>query len=190
MAGDWCRSPDFCYWKKPLFELDGKTLGIFGYGHIGHRVEQIAKAYGMHVIVYTRTHRPEIEHEVTLETLFKESDFLTLHAPLTQDTNEIINSKTLALMKKNAYVINTARGGLVNEHDVRAALDAHTISGYAADVLVNEPMSSDSPLLGAPNCLLTPHIAWAAIETRQRLLDIVVRNLELYISGSPQNVVS
>ena len=190
MNGDWCRSPDFCYWKVPLFELDGKTLGIFGYGHIGHRVEQIAKAYGMNVIVYTRTPRPEIEHPVSLETLFKESDFVTLHAPLTPDTKEVVNSKSLSLMKKTAYLINTARGGLVNEHDVRKALDAGTIAGYAADVLLTEPMAADCPLLGAPNCLITPHVAWAATETRQRLLDIVVKNIASFVAGTPQNVVS
>lgn len=190
MKGDWCTAPDFCYWKVPLFELDGKTLGIFGYGHIGHRVEQIAKAYGMKVLVHTRTPRPEIENPVSVETLFKQSDFITLHAPLTSDTKEVVNKNTLSLMKKSAYLINTARGGLINEHDVRTALDSGTIAGYAADVLLSEPMAKDCPLLGAPNCLITPHVAWAATETRQRLLDIVVQNLASFVAGTPQNVVS
>lgn len=190
MSGDWCRAPDFCYWKTPLFELDGKTLGIYGYGHIGTKVAQIAKAYGMNVIVHTRTPRNEIEHPVDEATLFSTADFITLHAPLTPQTKEVVNRSTLKLMKHSAILINTARGGLINEHDVREALDARQIAGYASDVLLSEPMSPKCPLLGAPNCLLTPHIAWASIETRQRLLDVVVENLRAYLSGKPQNVVS
>lgn len=189
-SGDWIKCPDFCYWKVPLFELAGKTLGIFGYGHIGRKVAQIAKAYSMNVIVHTRTPNSEIENPVSLEELFKKSDFLTLHAPLTEQTKEIINSKTLSLMKKSSYLINTARGGLVNENDVKAALVNKTIAGYAADVLTNEPMKSDCPLYKAPNCLITPHISWAAVETRQRLLNIVVENLAHFVAGTPQNVVS
>ncbi len=190
MAGDWTRAKDFCYWKTPLMETDGKTIGIFGYGNIGSRVARIAEAYGMHVQVCTRTPKPDIKNAVTFETLLKTSDIITLHAPLTPQTKEIINEKTLSLMKKNAILINTARGALVDERSVRKALDAGTIAGYAADVVASEPMATDSPLINAPNCLITPHIAWAAVETRQRLLSIVVNNVKAFTEGHPQNVVS
>ncbi len=190
MAGDWIKSPDFCYWKKPLIELEGKKLGIFGYGNIGSRVASIAKAYGMTVLTCTRTPKPKIENPVDFETLLKESDFITLHAPLTPETKYIINKESLSKMKHSAYLINTARGLLVNESDVAKALKSGIIAGYAADVVSEEPMIKTNPLLGAPNCIITPHIAWAATETRQRLLDIVIKNLECFLSGNPQNVVS
>lgn len=188
--GDWVRCPDFCYWKTPLIELEGRTIGIYGYGSIGRKVAKIAKAYGMKVIVCTRTPKDDIENPVDFDTLLKESDFLTLHAPLTEKTREVINRKSLSLMKKSAFLINTARGLLVNEQDVRDALDNGIIAGYAADVVSEEPMKSNNPLLGAKNCILTPHIAWAAVETRQRLLDVVVENLKCWTLGKPQNVVS
>lgn len=188
--GDWVRCPDFCYWKTPLIELEGRTIGIYGYGSIGRKVAKIAKAYGMKVIVCTRTPKDDIENPVDFDTLLKESDFLTLHAPLTEKTREVINKKNLSLMKKSAFLINTARGLLVNEQDVRDALDNGIIAGYAADVVSEEPMKSNNPFLGAKNCILTPHIAWAAVETRQRLLDVVVENLKCWTLGKPQNVVS
>lgn len=190
MAGEWTQSPDFCYWKAPLIELEGKTLGIFGYGSIGSRVAQIAQAYGMNVIVCTRTPKPEIRSPVDISTLFNESDFISLHAPLTEKTRNVVNRTTLSLMKKTAFLINTARGPLVNESDVREFLDAGRIAGYAADVVSEEPMKKDNPLLGARNCLITPHIAWAATETRQRLLDTVADNLRCFLQGKPKNVVS
>lgn len=190
MNGEWTKAKDFCYWKTPLMETDGKTIGIFGYGSIGSRVAKIAEAYGMNVQVCTRTPKPEIKNPVDFETLLKTSDIVTLHAPLTPQTKEIINEKTLSLMKKNAILINTARGALVDEHAVRKALDERAISGYAADVVTTEPMTTDNPLLNAPNCLITPHIAWAAVETRQRLLSVVINNLKAFIDGNPQNVVS
>lgn len=188
--GDWVKCPDFCYWKAPLMELDGKTLGIYGYGSIGRRVAQIARAYGMKVTVCTRTPKPDIENQVDFSTLLNESDFVSLHAPLTDKTREVINRTTLPLMKKTAYLINTARGLLVNEKDLAEALDKGTIAGYAADVVSEEPMKADNPLLKAKNCIITPHIAWAAVETRQRLLDVVVENLKCWMQGNPQNVVS
>lgn len=190
MAGDWVKSPDFCYWKTPLTELEGKTLGIYGYGNIGERVARIAKAFGMKVIACTRTPKPQIENPVDFDTLISQSDFITLHAPLTDKTKFIINKDSLAKMKKTAILINTARGLLVDEKDVREALDAGTIAGYACDVVSEEPMKADNPLLGAKNCLITPHIAWAATETRQRLLNVVIENLKAYCEGKPQNVVS
>ncbi len=190
MNGDWIKCPDFCYWKAPLMELEGKTLGIFGYGSIGSRVASIAKAYGMKVIVCTRTPKPEIENPVDFDTLLAESDFLSLHAPLTDKTKELINKAALSKMKKTAYLINTARGGMINEADVRKALDSGIIAGYAADTVSQEPMAQDNPLRNAPNCLITPHTAWAAVETRQRLMDIVVSNLQSFVDGHTQNVVS
>ncbi len=165
-------------------------MGIFGYGHIGSRVAKIASAYGMKVIVCTRTPKADIEHPVDFDTLLMESDFISLHAPLTDKTKEIINKDSLSKMKKASYLINTARGALVNEHDVRAALESGQLAGYAADVVLQEPMASDCPLLEAPNCLLTPHIAWASVETRKRLLGIVVGNLKAWVEGKPENVVS
>jgi glycerate dehydrogenase len=190
MQGGWVRSPDFVYWEKPLFEIEGKTLGIFGYGNIGSRVARIARAYGMQVVVCTRTPKAEIERPVDFDTLLRESDFVSLHAPLTDRTRELINRDSLSKMKPGAYLINTARGGLVNEADVRAALEEGSLAGYAADVVLQEPMASDCPLLGAPNCLLTPHIAWASVETRQRLLGVVVGNLKAWAEGRAVNVVS
>ena len=190
MAGDWTRAPDFCYWKVPLVELEGKTLGIFGYGNIGSRVARIAQAFGMQVQVCTRTPKAEIAHPVDFETLLKTSDFISLHTPLTPQTKGIIGSSSLALMKKTAYLINTARGALVDEVAVRKALDSGSIAGYACDVVEEEPMLPSNPLLGAPNCIITPHIAWAATETRNRLLGVVTENLRAYFSGTPQNVVS
>lgn len=188
--GDWIKCPDFCYWKIPPFELDGKTLGIFGYGSIGKRVARIAKAYGMNVKVYTKSKHPEPENYVSLEELFSTCDFITLHAPMNKETDKIVNEKTLSLMKKSAYLINTARGGLVDEQALASYLKEGKISGYACDVLTKEPMSSDCPLLNVPNTLFTPHIAWAGTETRIRLLDIVAENLEAFVSGTPKNVVS
>ena len=188
--GDWVKCQDFCYWKVPLVELEGKSLGIYGYGSIGRRVAQIAKAFGMKVIVCTRTPKPDIENPVDFSTLLNDSDFITLHAPLTDKTREVINKTTLALMKKSAYLINTARGPLVNENDLAEALDKGTIAGYAADVVSEEPMKESNPLLKAKNTIITPHIAWAAVETRQRLINIVAQNLKCWIQGKPQNVVS
>ncbi|MCI5830256.1 MAG: D-2-hydroxyacid dehydrogenase [Spirochaetia bacterium] len=188
--GDWVKCQDFCYWKVPLVELEGKTLGIYGYGSIGRRVAQIAKAFGMKVIVCTRTPKPDIENPVDFSTLLNDSDFITLHAPLTDKTREVINKTTLALMKKSAYLINTARGPLVNENDLAEALDKGTIAGYAADVVSEEPMKESNPLLKAKNTIITPHIAWAAVETRQRLINIVAQNLKCWIQGKPQNVVN
>lgn len=190
--GDWIKCPDFCYWNSPLYELEGKTLGIFGYGNIGKQVAKIAHAFGMKVIITVHSEKSFTGEEkvVSQEELFKQSDFITLHAPLTDETRELINSKTLKLMKNSSYLINTARGGLVNENDIRNALENNIISGYAADVVLNEPMSKDCPLLNAPNCLITPHIAWAPLETRQRLFGIAIENLKAFISGKPQNVVN
>lgn len=188
--GDWVRCPHFCYWNAPLMELGGKTLGIFGYGSIGKKVAELGKAFGMNVICHTRTQKPGIPTYVSKEELFKQSDFLSLHAPLTPDTKDMINKETLSLMKKTAYLINTARGGFVVEQELADCLNAGVIAGYAGDVVSEEPMVANSPLLGAKNCIITPHIAWAPLETRSRLQGIALENFKAWLSGKPQNVVS
>lgn len=188
--GDWIKCPDFCYWKSPLMELSGKTLGIFGYGNIGKKVSEIAKAFGMNVICCTRTPKDGMPQAVTFDQMMKESDFVSLHAPLTEKTKNIINKQSLSLMKPTAYLINTARGGFVVEEDLAECLKNKTISGYAADVLLEEPMNASSPLLNAPNCVITPHIAWAPLETRTRLQNIALENLKAWLNGNPINVVS
>lgn len=190
MAGDWVRCRDFCFWNGSLSELSGKTLGIFGYGHIGKKVAELGKAFGMNVICCTRTSKDGMPEQVSFEDLLKRSDFLTLHAPLTEQTKNIINKQSLSLMKKNAYLINTARGGFVVEQDLADSLNNAEISGYAADVLLQEPMSKDCPLLKAKNCIITPHIAWAPRETRKRLQGIAEENLKAWLSGKPINVVN
>lgn len=188
--GDWVKCPDFCYWNKSLIELKGKTLGIFGFGSIGSKVADIAKAFGMKVICCTRTAKPDIPEQVSFEELLKLSDFISLHAPLTDKTKNIINKESLALMKPSAYLINTARGGFIVEKDLAECLNAGKIAGYAADVVLEEPMEADSPLLGAKKCIITPHIAWAPLETRSRLQGIAEENLKAYLKGNPINVVN
>lgn len=188
--GEWVACPDFCYWNKSLIELNGKTLGIFGYGNIGKKVVQIAQAFGMKVICCTRTQKPGMPESVSFEELLKRSDFISLHAPLTEQTKNIINKDSLKLMKKSAYLINTARGGFVVEQDLADALNSDLIAGYAADVAGSEPMDKDCPLLAAKNCVITPHIAWAPLETRSRLQGIALENLKGFLNGKPVNVVS
>ena len=192
-AGDWITCPDFTYWKTPLCELEGKTLGIFGFGAIGKKAALIAQAFGMRVICHTRRKEtvqdiPEVLY-CTKEELFSQSDFISLHCPLTDETRHLINNKTIALMKKTAVLINTARGALIDEEVLQKALTKGLIAGFAADVISEEPMKQNNPLLRAPNTLLTPHIAWASLETRKRLMNAVENNLRLFLSGNPQNVV-
>lgn len=186
--GDWTKAEMFCYWKKPLFELCGKTLGILGYGNIGKQVEKIALAYGMNVIVHPHTPKG-LKNKVSLEDLFIKSDILTLHVPLNKETEHIVNSENIALMKDGAYIINTARGGLTDENAIQEALKSGKLAGYAADVLTEEPMNLECPLLNAPNCVLTPHLAWAPLETRQRCLNIGFENFEGWIKGKIQNSI-
>lgn len=189
-SGGWTRSPDFCYWLSPLSELSGKTLGIFGFGNIGRRVARIALAFGMNVVVATHGGKPaDGFRTVSVDELFSESDFLTLHAPLTRETANLVNERTLSLMRPTARIVNTARGGLVDEAAVRAALDGGRLAGYACDVLLSEPADAACPLLSAPNCVVTPHIAWAPLETRARLMEIAVGNLRAFLGGNPRNVV-
>lgn len=191
--GDWITSPDFCYWKAPLVELDGKTLGIFGYGSIGRTVAQIAQSIGMNVLCCTRS--PDKipagsgVFPVDREQLFAGSDVISLHTPLTEETENLINRQTLARMKDGVIIINTARGPLVNEADMRQALECGKVGAYGADVVCREPMATDNPLKDAPNCILTPHIAWATKEARQRLMGIAADNIAAFLQGNPVNRV-
>ncbi len=191
--GDWIRSDRFCYWLTPQMELAGKTLGIYGFGRIGRAVGQLAKAFGMRVLAYSRSQYPEgreIGEYVDLDTLLRESDFLSLHCPQTPQTEKLINRETLDMMKDGAILINTARGGLLDEEAVAQALVSGKLRAAALDVVSQEPMAEGNPLLSAPNCIITPHIAWAPLESRQRLLDCVVENIRCFLDGKPQNVVN
>ena len=185
--GRWTASPNFCFWDYPLIELSGKTIGIIGFGRIGHRTAEIARAFGMRDLAY---HPHEKTDEcVSLDTLFAQSDVVSLHCPLFPETKHIIRADTIARMKDGAILINTSRGPLVAEADLRAALVSGKLYAAAVDVVSVEPIHADNPLLGLSNCLITPHIAWAPKESRMRLMDIAVENLRAYILGAPQNVV-
>lgn len=180
----WMKSPDYCYWETQLFELYGKTLGILGYGNIGRQVEKIAEAFGMNVIVCPHHPSSEIKNCVSFDELLQKSDVITLHTPLTTETENIINASSITKMRDGIYLINTARGGLVNERDIRAFLESKKIAGYASDVLETEPMAQDCPLFNAPNCIITPHIAWTPLETRRRLMKMAFENFESWINGN------
>lgn len=190
-AGDWVRSRTFNYFPWATYELNGKTLGILGYGSIGKAVAKIADAFGMNVVISTRTPPKGCPYKVVnFEELLRVSDILTLHCPLNAGTNKIINEHSLSLMKDGAVLINTARGGLIDEGAVKAALESGKLAAAGVDVVTVEPMLADNPLLNAKNCLITPHIAWCPLEARQRLLEIAVDNLKGFIEGKPINVVS
>uniref|UniRef100_A9AB73 D-isomer specific 2-hydroxyacid dehydrogenase NAD-binding n=1 Tax=Methanococcus maripaludis (strain C6 / ATCC BAA-1332) TaxID=444158 RepID=A9AB73_METM6 len=191
-SGDWVNSKDFSYQKFPLIELASKNLGIIGFGAIGKKVAEIGTAFGMNVLVNTRTvSKTKLDVKfVSKEEVFKSSDFLTLHCPLNEETKEIINEKTLNLMKKSAFLINTGRGGLVNEKDLANALNLGNIAGTGLDVLSSEPPKEDNPLINAKNTIITPHVAWASYEARKRLMDVTVNNVKSFIEGNPINVVN
>ena len=188
--GDWIKSKTFCYFDKPLVELHGKTLGIFGYGNIGKTVAKIADAFGMKVIVYNRSKKDIPYKQVDKETLFKTSDYLTIHCPLNDETKHLINKDTLALMKPTAVLINTSRGGVINEDHLKDALNNDVIAHAMLDVLTFEPMVKGNVLLDAKNVTFTPHIAWAPKETRQRLIDLVANNITCFVNGNPINIVN
>lgn len=187
-AGDWSKSEYFCYWNFPLKELSGKTFGIIGLGSIGQAVAKIAKAFNMNVIYSSRSPK-EMDGCVDLDTLYAESDIISLHCPLTDITEGIIDVVAISKMRQGVIIVNTSRGGLIVEDDVKVALESGKISGFACDVAVVEPISPDSPLLTAKNVIMTPHIAWASLETRERLLAIATENLKSYLNGEPNNVV-
>ena len=193
--GDWIRSETFCYWNAPVVELAGKTIGIVGFGNIGSRVAEIALAFRMNVIVSTahpekyKDADPRIRF-ASLDELFSESDVITLHCPMTKDTEGIIRKENISLMKDGVILINVSRGGLVVEQDLADALIEGKVAGAAADVVTAEPMLEDNPLLTAPNMVITPHIAWASVEARMRLIDTVAANVRGFLEGNPVNVVS
>jgi glycerate dehydrogenase len=191
-AGDWANADDWCYWKNPLVELSGKTMGLIGLGDIGMQVARIAQAFGMRVLAHRKSDAPAGEGIalVELEKLFRESDAVSLHCPLTEETSGIINEGSLSMMKSTAFLINTGRGGLLNEKEVANALNEGRLAGAAVDVLSTEPPASDNPLLLARNCLITPHIAWASYESRKRLLHLAADNIAAFAQGDPINVVS
>jgi glycerate dehydrogenase len=192
-SGHWSKNPDFCYWDTPLPELSAKTLGIVGLGNIGMKVAKIALDFGMDVFAYTSKNSADLPagiQKTTIEGLLGVSDILTLHCPLTDDTRELINKETLALMRPGSIIINTGRGQLVNEQDVADALESGLLLGYGADVLTEEPPRADNPLLKQPHAYITPHIAWATKEARQRLLNICVENIKAFQAGEPINVVA
>lgn len=191
--GEWCTCPDFCFWKKPLTELDGKTIGIVGFGSIGQRVATIAAAFGMRVLAYNP--RPKDKGElnvnfVDIDELLSQSDIVTCHCPLTPETEGLINKENISKMKKSAILINTSRGPVVDEQALADALNNDELQAAGLDVLKVEPASRNNPLLTAKNCYITPHIAWAAKETRARLLKILEDNIVAYLNGNPQNVVN
>jgi glycerate dehydrogenase len=190
--GRWTRSPDFCYWDFPLVELHGLTMGIVGYGRIGQAVARLALAFGMNVLIHVRTPPPPEAgvRVATLEELFRRSDVVSLHCPLTPETKHLVNAARLALMKSSAFLLNTSRGPLIDEPALADALNCGRLAGAGLDVLSVEPPVPDNPLLKATNCLITPHIAWAARAARARLMDVAVANLRAFLNGQPQNVVN
>ncbi len=191
--GRWSRSPDFCYWDFPLIELDGLTMGIVGLGQIGQAVARLAFAFGMRVLAYDATTPAQLPEGVwmtsELSRVFRDADVVTLHCPLTPDTRQMVNAERLALMKPTAFLINTSRGPLVDEAALAEALRAGRLAGAGLDVLSTEPPPADHPLMAAPNCYITPHIAWATQSARRRLLDTAVENIRAFLAGKPRNVV-
>ena len=192
--GDWCSSEHFCYWKTPITELANKTLGIVGFGKIGSAVAQIANAFGMKVIAYspnTRTYNGFGQVEfVSLDEVTASADIISLHCPLTASTEGLVNMDFLKKMKKTAILINTSRGPVINEADLKEALDNGIIAAAGVDVLSAEPAKKDNPLLTCDNCIITPHIAWASFEARSRLMNIFKSNVEGFVAGKPINVVN
>ena len=191
-AGRWDTNLDFCYWDNPLIELSGKQMGLVGLGRTGMAVARLAAAFGMHVAAYTsksQSELPEGVEKLSLDALFATSDVVSLHCPLTPDTHHLVDARRLALMKPTAILVNTARGSIVDERALADALNGGTLYAAGIDVLCEEPPRGDSPLLHVRNCFVTPHIAWATIEARTRLLQICEANLRAFIEGHPQNVV-
>lgn len=192
-AGNWASNADWCYWDYPLIELEGKTIGIIGFGRIGQAEGRVAKGLGMHVLacdLYPNDKGREIAEYVDLDTLFARSDVITLHCNLTPENTGMINKDTIAKMKDGAILINNARGQLIVEQDVADALNSGKLAAAGLDVVYTEPIRADNPLLTAKNCIITPHISWAPIESRQRIMDTTVENVRAFLNGAPQNVVN
>lgn len=192
--GEWASNPDWCFWKSPLIELAGKNMGIIGYGRIGQAVGKIAQAMGMKVLAYDKYQNKDLESEtmkyVELDELLENSDVISLHCPLFEDNKGIINKNTIAKMKDNVIIVNTSRGPLIVEEDLAEALNKGEVYAAGLDVVAVEPIKPDNPLLKAKNTIITPHIAWAPRESRQRLMNITVDNLKAFLKGKPVNVVN
>lgn len=192
-SGHWTKQADFSYWNTPLVELAGKTLGVIGLGHTGMATARIALAFGMQVLAYTSKSAAELPAGIrkadSLEQVFSDSNVVSLHCPLTETTKNLVNMERLKLMKREAVLINTGRGGLVNETDLAEALEKGLLAAAGVDVLSSEPPVHGHPLVGVKNCFITPHIAWATLEARQRLMGQAVRNIEAFLSGQPINTV-
>ncbi len=192
--GRWSAQPDFCFWDAPITELANKTFGIVGFGAIGSRVAELAHAFGMNVLCHVPRPKELPDYGpfafATLQDLFEDSDVVSLHCPLTAENENMVDAKLLARMKPTAFLVNTARGPLVDEAALAAALKNGTLAGAALDVVREEPIRPDNPLLSAPNCLITPHVAWASVEARRRLLGIAAANVRAFLAGAPQNVVN
>lgn len=193
-GGEWTNSKDFCFWNYPLIELDGKTLGIIGFGRIGQATAKLAQAFGMKILTTGSRKKPELETDTckytSLDMLLAESDVISLHCPLTDKTEGIINKDNISKMKDGVIIINTSRGPLVVEKDLKDALQSGKVSNAAVDVVSREPIIKENELLKAKNCIITPHIAWAPKESRMRLMNTAVKNLELFLQGNPVNVVN
>ena len=192
--GAWSKSKDFCFWNYPLIELDGKTMGIVGFGRIGRATAKLAQAFGMNIMTAGSSMKPELEtstcKQVDMDELLGNSDVISLHCPLTPETEGIINASNISKMKDGAMIINTSRGQLIVEKDLKEALNSGKIAGAALDVVSKEPIDKDNELLKAENCIITPHIAWAPKESRSRLLNTALENLEAFLKGKPINVVN
>jgi len=193
-AGDWSKSPNFAYWLTPQVELDGKLLGLVGFGRIARQVAAIGRAFGMRILASGRPGRPAPSGEqvewLATEEVFARADVVSLHCPLTHETDRMVNAELLRRMQPSAFLINTSRGGLVNEQDLTDALRAGRPAGAAVDVVSQEPIRADNPLLSAPNCLITPHMAWTSLAARQRLMDVTAQNVAAFLNGQPINVVN
>lgn len=187
--GEWSRSADWCYSKAPLVELSGKTFGIIGYGRIGRKAGEIARAFGMNVIYSSRSDKGGESKRRSVEDIFSQSDVVSLHCPLTSDNHSFVNERLLSQMKPTAFLINTARGQLIHEQDLATALKNKVLAGAALDVLSKEPPPPENPLIGAPSCIITPHTAWLSFEARQRIMDITYNNVARALAGKLQNVV-
>ena len=193
-SGEWVKSLDFCFWNTPLIALEGKTMGIVGFGRIGQATAKMAQAFGLNVLAYNRSKDASLETETcryaTLDELFEKSDIISLHCPLSESTEGIINAKNIAKMKTGVMLINTSRGGLIVEEDLKNALNSGKIAMAAVDVVSSEPIKEDNPLLKAKNLIITPHIAWAPNESRIRLMHTTIENLKAFVNGKPKHVVN
>ena len=192
--GKWCSSRDFCYWLSPMLELSGLTIGLIGLGNIGRAVAKIANSFDMKVLAYKPSYSKDIPKYIEMvkntNQIFKLSDIISLHCPLNANTETLVNRKTLGLMKSTSFIINTSRGGLIDEPALAEALNAGKVSGAGLDVLSTEPPTKNNPLISAKNCYITPHIAWATVAARKRLLNIIINNIKSYSNGHPINIVN